>query len=155
MSFRFRRGFAFGIIAFGLLLLTAPLRAAEFRAGAHLEPISPSKFPSPVNGGMKGAFANSVHDHMHARCVALHDGKTGLILCVVDACMVPREVSELAKEIASKKTGIPRTHMLLSATHTHSAATLTPVFQSDADPEYVATVPQKIAQGMIRAFENL
>ena len=143
-----------------LLLLASALTgglvsAGELKAGAHAQPISPAKFPSPVNGSMKGNFADSVHDHMHARCLALDDGKNPLILCVVDACMVPRDICEQAKAIVAEKTGVPQSNMLISATHTHSAATMTPVFQSDADPEYVAAVPARIAQGMIQAFQNL
>jgi hypothetical protein len=44
---------------------------------------------------------------------------------------------------------------MVSATHTHSAAALGPAFQSDPDPEYVMTVPARIAQGLIQAHENL
>src|SRR5688500_6984584 len=131
------------------------LHAAEFRAGAFAQPISPTKFPAPVNGNMKGAFATSVNDHMHARALALDDGESETILCVVDACLIPREVCERAKQIAAAKTGVPASRMLISATHTHSAAAMTPAFQSDPDPEYVASVGERIAQGLIQAHENL
>ena len=104
---------------------------------------------------MKGAFATSVNDHLHARCLALHDGRTELLLCVVDACMIPREICEEAKAIAARKTGVPAARMLISATHTHSAATLAGVFQSDPDPEHVATVAPRIARALIQAHENL
>src|SRR6476646_9943099 len=80
---------------------------AEFRAGAFAQPITPTKFPAPVNGNMKGAFAKDVHDPMHARCLALFDGKTELVFCIVDTCAIPRDVCEKTKEIASQKTGIP------------------------------------------------
>lgn len=143
------------ILALGVALVSGRAEPGEMKAGAHAQPISPTKFPAPVNGGMKGVLATSVHDHMHARSVALQDGTHSVILCVVDACMIPRDICEQAKEIASEKTGVPRTNMLISATHTHSAATLSPVFQSDPDPEYLATVAQRIAQGMIQAFQNL
>ena len=53
--------------------------ATSFRAGAHAEDISPTKFPVPVNGGMKGAFAAGINDPMHARCLALHDGRQALV----------------------------------------------------------------------------
>ena len=142
------------------LLLTAVVLCstglrAEFRAGAFAQDISPTQFPSPVNGSMKGGFANSIHDPMHARCLALHDGTHELILCVVDACMIPRDICEKAKAIAAEKTGVPAAHMLISATHTHSAATMTAVFQSDPDPAYLATLPARIAEGLIKAHANL
>lgn len=143
------------LLALCLLNLTVPLSAAEFKAGAHAEPITPEKFPAPINGNMKGGFANSVHDPMHARCLALHDGKHELILCVVDACMIPREICEQAKTLASQETGVPASHMLISATHTHSAATMVSVFQSDPDPEYLATLPARIARGIAQAHRHL
>ena len=129
--------------------------ATVFRAGAYAEDISPTKFPAPVNGGMKGAFAQGIHDPMHARCLALHDGKNALVFAIVDACLLPREIAEEAKEIASRETGVSKMQMLVSATHTHSAAALTPAFQSDPDPEYVRTVGPAIARGIIQALKNL
>lgn len=137
-----------------LFVLVSSARA-ELRAGAFAQDISPTKFPSPVNGSTKGNFAQSIHDPMHARCLALGDGAHEIIFCVVDACMIPREICEKAKAIASEKTGVPSSHMLISATHTHSAATMTAVFQSDPDPDYVATVPARIAEGLIKAHANL
>ncbi len=132
-----------------------PAQAAPLRAGAHAQDISPETFPTPVNGNMKGGFAQSITDPMHARCLAIHDGGMEIILCVVDACMIPQELCDKAKEIASKKTGVPASHIMISATHTHTAATLTGVFQSDPDPAYVETVPGRIAAGLIKAHENL
>ena len=127
----------------------------RFRAGAHVEDISPTRFPVPVNGGMKQSMANGIRDPMHARCIALDDGGHQLVLAVVDACMIPREIVDEAKSLAAKETGVPAERMLISATHTHSAAALTPVFQCEIDPEYVAAVAGRIARGMARAVANL
>lgn len=129
--------------------------ASVFRAGAYAQDISPTKFPAPINGNMKGAFADGIHDPMNARCLALHDGTRALVFVVVDACLLPREIVEEAKEIASRETGVPKTQILVSATHTHSAAALTSAFQSDPDPEYVKTVGPNIARGIIQALKNL
>jgi hypothetical protein len=139
----------------GALLWGGTAFAEGFRAGAYAQDISPEHFPSPVNGNMKGGFTDSIHDPMHARCLALNDGKTELIFCVIDACMVPREIMEKAKAIASQQTGVPASRMLISATHTHSAATMASVFQSDPDPDYVAHVPERIAKGLKQAHDNL
>ncbi len=135
------------------LLSAAP--APGLRAGAALNDISPTRFPTPVNGGMKGAFANAIVDPMHARAIALHNGRSALILCVVDSCMIPREICEAAKALAAKATGVPAHQMLISATHSHSCGTMAGVFQSEPDPEYVAGLPARIAEAMIRAHRNL
>lgn len=138
-----------------VILLASGRLHAEFRAGAFAQDISPTKFPAPVNGNMKGGFAQGVHDPMHARCLAIGNGSHEIIFCVVDACLCPREIMEKAKEITSRKTGVPTARLCISATHTHSAAAMTPAFQSDPDPEYVAALPERIARGLIAAHANL
>jgi putative membrane-bound dehydrogenase-like protein len=127
----------------------------SFRAGAHVEDISPTRFPVPVNGGMQRQLAAGIQDPMQARCLVLDDSTRRLVLVVVDACMIPREITEAAKALAEKETGIPAEHMLIAATHTHSAAALAPVFQCDVDPDYVATVAPRIARGIAAAVRNL
>ncbi len=125
------------------------------RAGAFAQDVTPQKFPISVNGGMSNRMAPSAHDPLHARCLVLDDGKTKIALVVVDSCMIPRELHNAAKELAAKKTGIPSANILISATHTHTAPTLTGVFQSDPDEEYVQFLTQKIAAGIEKANANL
>lgn len=141
-----------------LLCLAVRTTAAEvrvFSAGAHAQDITPTSFPAPVNGSMKGNFATKVTDPMHARAIALSDGRVTLIFCVVDACLIPREICESAKAIAARATGVPAAQMLISATHSHSCAAMTPAFQSDPDPAYVHSLPPRIAEALIRAYRNL
>src|SRR5262249_59432111 len=126
-----------------------------FRAGAHAQNINPKKYPVSVNGGMTDRQAKVAHDPLHARCLVLDDGRTKLALCVVDACMVPRAITDEAKRLAQKATGIPAAHILISATHTHTAPTLAGVFQSEPNEEYVKLLPGLIARGIERAARNL
>lgn len=156
----FLRTIPFVALLSAFVLCGLAARAAspsQLRAGAFAQDITPlpGQLPSPINGGMKGAFAKTVTDPMHARSFALQSGSTTLVFCVVDACMIPREICEAAKAVASRATGIPASHLLISATHSHSCATLTPVFQSNADPVYLANLPARIAESIIRAHANL
>jgi hypothetical protein len=144
------------------LVLLAAISSAAFaadtrslRAGAFAQDITPAKLPTPINGNMKGVFTQTVTDPMHARAFAIQDGATTLVFCIVDACMIPREICEAAKTIAAKATSVPASHILISATHSHSCATMTGVFQSEPDPTYVNEVPARIAQAIIRAHANL
>lgn len=141
-------------VLFGLVL-TLPTLAEGLRAGAFAQNITPTKLPSPINGNMKGAFSSTVTDPMHARCLALSNGEHAIIFCIVDACMIPREICEEAKALASQATGVPTANLLISATHSHSCATMVGVFQSDPDPAYLAELPGRIAQGIIQAHKNL
>jgi neutral ceramidase len=136
---------------------SAPAGAGKkvFRAGAFAADITPKKFPVSVNGGMQDRQATAAHDRLHARCLVLDDGSTRLAFAVCDSCMIPREVVDEARELIRRATGIRKDHVLISATHTHTAPTLSGVFQSDPDPDYVKYLPKQIAKGVERAAANL
>jgi len=129
--------------------------AAEFRAGAFAQDITPTKFPISVNGNLADKQATSAHDPLHARCLVLDDGRVKLALVVVDSCLIPREIHDAAKILASRKTGIPISHILISATHTHTAPTVTGAFQSEPDADYVKFLTTKIAEGIEKAHARL
>src|SRR6187455_2381085 len=87
-------------------------RADKFRAGAHAVDISPIKFPVIVNAMFTERTAQGVVDPLFAKALVLDDGRTRIALCVVDSCMVPRDIIDRAKEQASRSTGIPTDRML-------------------------------------------
>lgn len=142
-----------------MLLATGQLAAGQgqqvFRAGAHAMDITPLQYPISVNGGMQDRQAKGAHDRLHARCLVLDDGTNKLVIAVCDSCMIPRELLDEAKRRASKATGIPTDHMLISATHTHTAPTVAGVFQSDPDKDYQQFLIERIAQGIEKAHANL
>ncbi|MBM3288901.1 MAG: hypothetical protein FJY92_01995, partial [Candidatus Hydrogenedentes bacterium] len=127
---------------------------APFRAGAAASNITPWLGVS-IAGHMNNRIATSVHDELHARCLVLDDGATKIAFAIVDSCMVPREVVEDAKAQIQGATGIAPDHVLVSATHTHSAACSAPCFQTDPDPEYKRYLAVKISDGVRRAIVNL
>jgi hypothetical protein len=144
-----------------LLLLAVPLTAhgqnqlRVFRAGAYAQDIVPTKFPVSVNGGMQDRQAKGAHDRLHARALVLDDGTTRIAIVVCDSCMIPREITDAAKTLAQKSTGIPPERILIAATHTHYAPTLGGAFQSDPVEEYVKELPAMIAAGITNANERL
>ncbi len=141
------------------LLAGSQLAAQEgqklFRAGAHAMEITPLKYPISVNGGMQDRQAKGAHDRLHARCLVLDDGTNKIVIAVCDSCMIPRNLLDEAKRRASKATGIPTDHMLISATHTHTAPTVAGIFQSDPDKDYQQFLIERIAQGIEKAHANL
>ncbi len=129
--------------------------AKPFRAGADVADISPTKFPVIVNAMFTERSATNVTDRLFAKALVLDDGTTRLALCVVDSCMVPRDLLDQAKDIASKATGIPTERMLISSTHTHSAPAAMGCLGSRVDPDYAASLPPKIAAAIIGAAQKL
>jgi hypothetical protein len=134
---------------------SAPAGEARFRAGAAVVDISPPKLPVIINGGFLEARADAVRDRLHARALVLDDGATRLAIVVVDSCMMPRELIDRAKALARDRTGIAVDRMLVSATHTHSAPSVMGALGSRPDPDYVAFLPDRIAEAIARAAGNL
>ena len=126
----------------------------QFRAGAATSNITPWLGVS-IAGYMNDRKAEHIHDELHTRCLVLDDGATKIAFAIVDSCMVPREIVDDAKKQIMDATGIAPDHVLISATHTHTAPTSTPCFQSNSDPEYNRYLAVKISDGVRRAVTNL
>lgn len=72
-----------------VILSVSLLRAAEpdtpaFRAGAATSDVTPPLGTS-MNGGFQDRKATYIHDPQLVRCLALDDGKTQVVLVVVDS----------------------------------------------------------------------
>jgi neutral ceramidase len=128
--------------------------ARVFRAGAAASNNTP-RLGISINGYFNDRAAANIHDELHARCLVLDDGRTRLAIVVCDSCMIPREVMDAAKQRIARQTAIPADHVLISATHTHTAPTCSAVFQSDPDKEYQQFLAARIADGVQRAVNNL
>jgi hypothetical protein len=142
-------------ISFELCALSFELRAAPFRAGAAVADITPTNYPVLVNAMFTERTAAKAIDPLHARALVLDDGATRLALCVVDTCMMSRELIDEAKELARATTGIPTERMLVSATHTHSAPSAMGCLGSRQDTNYARFLPGRIAAAITQAARNL
>lgn len=127
----------------------------RLRAGAAVVEITPQRFPVSMTGGFQDRQASSAHDPLHARAIVLDDGNTRLAIVVCDSCLIARETFDEAKAGAARATGIPAKNMLMSATHTHSAATAVPLGNSRPDPRYLGFLEKQIEQAVVRAHGNL
>ena len=127
----------------------------SLRAGAYAQDITPPRFPISVNGGTSDHQATAAHDPLYARCIVLRNDLVSMAIVVCDSCMIPRELIDPAKVLASTKTGIPVNHILVSATHAHSCPAVAGVFQTDPDREYANFLAEQIALGIERANDQL
>ncbi|VTS02842.1 neutral/alkaline non-lysosomal ceramidase N-terminal domain-containing protein [Tuwongella immobilis] len=105
-------------ILLGLPLQTA---AAPLKIGVAAVDVSPQEFPINMPGGFGPNMAESSNDPLHSRAFVLSDGETTIALVLVDNLGVAQPVVDEAKLLASRKTPILPEHILISATHTHSA----------------------------------
>ena len=152
-----RRGFVVSAAACAAGVATAARDGSPepLRAGACAIDITPKKFPVIVNGMFTERKADRAHDPLHARCLVLAAGATRVAIAVVDNCLMPRELLDEAKALASKATGIGPENMLISATHTHSAPAAVGALGCPVDPDYPELLTARIAEGIERAAANL
>ncbi len=155
--FLFFRMSVFLLISFGSTAFAATQEKPLFKAGAASANITPP-LGSSIIGGFRPIPATHIHDDLFARCIVLDDGSTKIVIVIADILGIPREIADSAKRQITKHTGIPASHVLLAATHTHSAATPRGpkgVFWPDEISEYGQFLSQRISDGVRRAVNNL
>ncbi|MEO5997061.1 MAG: hypothetical protein ABIN89_09985, partial [Chitinophagaceae bacterium] len=92
-----------------------------FRAGASTANITPFLGEGIAGGWLPLPLATHIHDELHVRSLALDDGQVQLIFVIVDNVEIPREVFDEAKRMIFEATQIPKEHIAMSSTHTHSS----------------------------------
>ncbi|MDE0865016.1 MAG: hypothetical protein OSA98_14580 [Rubripirellula sp.] len=121
--------------------------AAPLRAGAAIANISPP-LGELVVGGFVPFPANEIHDPLHTRCLVLDNGKTRIAIVVSDNLGIKRTVYDQARELIARQSDIPVDHILMAATHTHSATRAN-------QPKYRPIVVAGIASAVENAIKNL
>ncbi len=153
----------FAKLLFAIILLSGNLDCLgsesdspkQLHAGVSSVDISPTQKSSIIAGGFLEAQANRVNDRLFVRCVVLDDGKSKIAMAIVDTCMMTQSLIDQAKLQASKECGIPVDHMMVSATHTHSAPAAMGCLGTRQDKEYALFLPGKIAEAIVIANSKL
>lgn len=126
----------------------------SLRAGVASVDISPVTLPALRNGGFLQGRSNRVDDPLHAKCLVLSQGTETIAIVIVDSCMFPISLCDEIKRLVTQATGISRSRILISATHTHSAPSTMTCLGCSADDAYVKFVPARVAQAVTEAFQN-
>ena len=137
-----------------LFLLTTPTGAqaensTTLQAGTAAIDISPDVTPFQLRSG-KSSY---VHDPLFVRAIALENGSGRVVIALVDAIGVGREMADEAKAFAARKTGWKPGEMLVAGTHTHTAPK-----GGDTSPGRIAYERKRrqgLADAMVRAIESL
>ncbi|MBI4624760.1 MAG: hypothetical protein HY736_16270 [Verrucomicrobia bacterium] len=145
------------VTLFGGAAFAAAPAAPRLQAGAATSNITP-ELGLRIVGGFAPYPALHVHDELHARCLVLDDGRTKLALVVCDLLGLHRNLSIEARRLIEEATGIPPGHVMISATHTHSAASALGQSRFVSDQpldDYQRFVARRIADGVRRAANLL
>ena len=144
-------------LALAALFAAPDAHAAGFRAGAATSNITPS-IGDDIVGGFAPAPSKTIHDDLHARCLVLDNGEARVAFVVLDLLGADQIVFDAARKMVAAETGLPGSHLFMSCTHTHSAATalgkvrLTRAAEMD---DYQRFVARRTADGVRRAVANL
>ena len=144
---------------FGIVALNA---WAGLKAGAATSDITP-----PVGAAMAGYFYNraatGVHDSLLARALAFDNDGERIVLITCDLTNMPKGIADEVRAIVGRETKIPASHVMVSATHAHTAPVLLSgwtryaldgEFKRIADA-YATVLPSRIAASAKQAVANL
>ncbi len=113
----------------------------EFRLGAARESIN-----APPGIGLAGYYHargnEGVLDDLFAKAVVLDDGRTRAAWVICDLISMPQWLVDQARAGIADKTGIPGSHVMIAATHTHTA----PVLRRDSARDIVDGGEESVAR---------
>jgi len=108
-----------------------------------------------VAGGIGGAKVQGQEGQLRAVAVVLEHpvgGKFAIVAC--DVLFVTDAMVQAAAEVITRRCGIPPDHLLVNATHTHSAPSTIRVHGYGPEPEFIKSVVDGIIQSVEEADKH-
>src|SRR5262249_5286171 len=144
------------------LVIASPLLAAELKVGAAAVVITPPE-GTPLAGYYSYRGTKAVLDDIYSKAIVLEVGDTKAALVVCDLISLPRHIVTEARRQIEKATGIPGSHVMISATHTHTGPVLMRESAldelvgatSDLGRHYTEKLPELIAKSVTEANRKL
>jgi hypothetical protein len=132
------------------------LNAQTFKAGAALRVITPENL-IPISGGMGiPVMPVGKKGDLFVRALVLEKGETRIAIVGIDNLGWPAQLGDRSRELIK---GIPPEHILIGATHTHSAPEAYGFTDENgntgADLEYLDWCVKQIADAVNEAVANL
>ena len=106
-------------------------------------------------GGFRPRYAENVDDELFAKALVIDNGTTRIAIVTCDLIAIPEKVANAAKARIAERCGIPAAHVMVNATHTHTAVAIADLLGVDEDPSYTEWVPLKIADAVELAVWRL
>lgn len=115
------------------------------------------KLGSESPGAMTKRVLQKVIDPLKAVALVIREKDQAVALVGIDAVFAPGEATARARELIAERTkgAVRGDHVLIGASHTHSGGPVADCFESNADPEYVALLGERIADAVVQAANSL
>lgn len=121
------------------------------RIGAAAIDITPPVGTALDGYGGRTDVSLGVHDPLYARALYFDDGTTQLAMVVCDLIGVGSFLVERARELIGERPGLPPSHVLICATHTHAGPA---GVRGRGEPVLVEEIARKIAGAVRVAHRN-
>jgi len=100
--------------------------------------------------------ATSIHDPLLAHAMVLVVGGKRVAIVSCDALAVSQELTESVRRAVEAGAGIPGSHVMVSATHTHSGPAIPRLIGwGEQDKAYLATLPGIVAGAILAAAKSV
>lgn len=107
-------------------------------------------------GPYRNRAAREIVAPLHARALALVDGRKRAVLLSLECCGTSWRLAAKIRAAVAARTGCRAEDVFVSATHTHSAPSIHGMFGwGEADMMYLETLPVRAAEAAVQAFANL
>ncbi|MHC4606147.1 MAG: hypothetical protein ACYTAF_04350 [Planctomycetota bacterium] len=108
-------------------------------------------------GNLTPRTSVGVDDPLTVKAIVLESGGVKLVYALFDLVRLARQTGDEAVGLASQRTGIPASHIVWAASHTHSGPYTAGTFGAEEggiDEEWLAGIPGKLADAVERAHET-
>lgn len=108
-----------------------------------------------IQGYFKPRYAEGVLDELYVRALALQCGEEKVVLLSLDHCGLVQQLTDAFRNCVAQATGISPNAIFVSASHTHTAPTLTANLDDPLQQEYFQSVCHKLVDAANFALQDL
>jgi neutral ceramidase len=101
-----------------------------------------------MDGMIRAHPSVGIHDPLFVRAMLFANGPElddAYVIVSVDVCTLPDSITDRVREVAETRMGIPAAHIIIAATHTHSAPATLGLF-NPAEPSFVAELVDRLVE---------
>ncbi len=126
----------------------------SLKAGTATSNITPP-LGTAIPSGFRPRYAQNVDDELVTKALVIDNGSTRIALVTCDLIAVTQKMVDVAKQRITDRCDIPPEHVMVNATHTHTAVAIANLLGVDEDNDYTDWVPLKIADAVELALLRL
>jgi hypothetical protein len=130
------------------------VKVSTWQAGAVEVEITPP-LDVPLGSGFNPPRVEGIADPLVARALVLSDGVREVALANADILAIDPLLSRQVRTLVEAESGIPRTHVMVSATHTHSCGGRLQPSRGNGDPALIEIMARHIAGAVAAARRDL